>query len=67
MQSKFFDIAQAAEALAEAKRELVRVFEAMPRDLQQTMLSAPHRAFLLHGLRAHTKVGQADGKLYYLT
>jgi len=32
------------------------VFEAMPRDLQQTMLSAPHRATLLHGLRAHTKV-----------
>lgn len=47
---------QAKEALAEAKRELVRVFEAMPRDLQQTMLSAPHRATLLHGLRAHTKV-----------
>lgn len=47
---------QAAEALAEAKRELVRVFEAMPRDLQQTMLSAPRRAAMLHTLRTHTKV-----------
>jgi hypothetical protein len=47
---------QAAEALAEAKREMVRVFEAMPRDLQQTMLSAPRRADLLHSLGAHTKV-----------
>jgi hypothetical protein len=47
---------QAAEAVAEAKRELVAVFEAMPRDLQQTMLSAPRRADLLHSLGAHTKV-----------
>lgn len=47
---------QAAEAVAGAQRELVAVFEAMPRDLQQTMLSAPRRADLLHSLGAHTKV-----------
>ena len=45
---------QAAQALAEAKRELVRVFEAMPRDLQQLCLSSPDRAALLDGAR--TKV-----------
>jgi hypothetical protein len=49
---------QAAEAVAVARRELVAVFEAMPRDLQQTMLSAPRRADLLHSLGAHTKVHQ---------
>lgn len=42
--------------MAGLKQELKSVFEAMPRDLQQTMLSAPRRAALLHSLHVQSKL-----------
>ena len=41
---------------AQLKRRLGNLFEAMPRDLQQTMLSAPRRASMLQSLRVQSKV-----------
>lgn len=38
------------------KRRLGALFEGMPRDLQATMLSAPHRASLLQGVRTQGPV-----------
>ena len=45
-----------ADTAAQLKRRLGNLFEAMPRDLQQTMLSAPRRASMLQNLRVHSKV-----------
>lgn len=47
---------QGAEAAEQLKRRLGALFEGMPRDLQATMLSAPHRASLLQGVRTHVPV-----------
>ncbi len=47
---------QAAAEAAVLKRQLNAIFEDMPRDLQQTMLSSPHRAALLQGAGPHPKV-----------
>ena len=41
---------------AQLRRRLGNLFEAMPRDLQQTMLSAPRRASMLQSLRVQSKV-----------
>lgn len=40
-------IAQSQRHVLATKKELGALFQAMPRDLQQTLLSAPHRASLL--------------------
>ena len=48
--------ASEADTAAQLKRRLGTLFEAMPRDLQQTMLSAPRRASMLQNLRVHSKV-----------
>lgn len=40
---------QAAVEAAALQGQLRAIFEGMPRDLQQTMLSSPHRATLLQG------------------
>ena len=45
-----------ADTAAQLRRRLGTLFEAMPRDLQQTMLSAPRRASMLQNLRVHSKV-----------
>lgn len=50
---------QAVAAAAQLRTELVRIFEAMPRDLQQLVLSSPQRADLLYRLRVHSKVRPA--------
>lgn len=49
-------LSQVAAAVKELEGRLVKVFEAMPRDLQQLVLSSPQRAALLHRLNAHSKV-----------
>ncbi|KAK9810174.1 hypothetical protein WJX72_006112 [[Myrmecia] bisecta] len=51
--------AASQQALAKAallKKQVGAIFGAMPRDLQQTMLSSPQRAALLHGLTTQHKV-----------
>ena len=48
--------AREADTAMQLKRRLGTLFEAMPRDLQQTMLSAPRRASMLQNLRVHSKV-----------
>ena len=48
-------ILQAAVEAAALQEQLKRIFEDMPRDLQQTMLSSPHRAALLQGPGPHIK------------
>ena len=45
-----------ADTAAQLRRRLGSLFEAMPRDLQQTMLSAPRRASMLQNLRVQSKV-----------
>ena len=56
---------QAAMEAAALQQQLKAIFESMPRDLQQTMLSSPQRAALLQGSGPQTKAspdGQpADG------
>lgn len=47
---------QAALEASAVKQQLSAIFESMPRDLQQTMLSSPHRAALLQGSGPHAKV-----------
>ena len=47
---------QAIARVAALKRGLGSVYEAMPRDLQQTMLSSPARAALLQSLSVQVKV-----------
>lgn len=46
---------QAAAAAAALQDQLKLIFEGMPRDLQQTMLSSPHRAALLQSSGPQTK------------
>ena len=47
---------QAIARVAALKRGLGSVYEAMPRDLQQTMLSSPSRAALLQSLSVQSRV-----------
>ncbi len=47
---------QAGARVTALRRGLGAVYEAMPRDLQQTMLSSPARAALLQSLSDHTRV-----------
>ena len=47
---------QAVARVAALRRGLGAVYEAMPRDLQQTMLSSPVRAALLQSLSVHIRV-----------
>lgn len=47
---------QAVARVAALRRGLGAVYEAMPRDLQQTMLSSPVRAALLQSLSLHIRV-----------
>ena len=47
---------QAIARVAALKRGLGSVYEAMPRDLQQTMLSSPSRAALLQSLSIQSRV-----------
>lgn len=47
---------QAVVRVAALRRGLGAVYEAMPRDLQQTMLSSPARAALLQSLSLHIRV-----------
>lgn len=46
----------AAPQAAALKQQLNAVFDSMARDLQQTMLSSPQRAALLHNSGPHPKV-----------
>lgn len=46
---------QAAAEAAALQEQLRTIFEGMPRDLQQTMLSSPHRATLLQGSGSQIK------------
>ena len=60
-------MAEEAEGL---KQQLNAVFEGMPRDLQQTILSSPHRAALLQGSGPRHKVMQLcfdEGNIQSLT
>jgi len=47
---------QTVARVAALKRGLGSVYEAMPRDLQQTMLSSPARAALLQSLSVQARV-----------
>ncbi len=54
--------AQTLKMLQTTKKEISTLFQAMPRDLQQTLLSAPHRASLIQvcfcvGVGAGVNVG----------
>ncbi|KAL0020793.1 hypothetical protein WJX79_003522 [Trebouxia sp. C0005] len=55
---------QAALEASAVKQQLSAIFESMPRDLQQTMLSSPYRAALLQGSGPYAKVpGQPQRQL----
>ena len=51
---------QAAVEAAALQQKLKDIFEDMPRDLQQTMLSSPHRAALLQGSGPQIKASPSD-------
>ena len=51
---------QAAVEAAALQDQLKLIYEDMPRDLQQTMLSSPHRAVLLQGPGPQIKVRLPD-------
>lgn len=53
---------QAAIQAAALKQQLNAVFDSMARDLQQTMLSSPQRAALLHNSGPHPKVSESQSR-----
>lgn len=53
---------QAAVQAAALKQQLNAVFDSMARDLQQTMLSSPQRAALLHNSGPHPKVSETQSR-----
>ena len=54
--AKLFIRPQENSHVAELRGALGRLFESMPRDLQQTMLSSPSRAALLQTLAVHPRI-----------
>jgi hypothetical protein len=45
------------------KRQVAEVYNAMPRDLQQTMLSSPGRSALLHALSTEIKANYVMSRI----
>ena len=54
---------QAALEASAVKQQLSAIFESMPRDLQQTMLSSPYRAALLQGSGPYAKVSHLSASI----